>query len=105
MRLANGQWNFFFGAILFFILLIRSLLRFAAVLLFRAMSCRTQLREAKTESRVKKYFISDGSSLLSASLYLNLPFVKRKLFTQKQNPSLRKEFKFWMKLTIPTFQN
>lgn len=92
--LANGQWNFFFGA--FYLYIINSVfIAFAAVIIISAMKLpHRNYVDAKTESRVKKYLTVMVFITFVPSLYLAYNLVKQEVFTQKAKTFIAQEFKF-----------
>lgn len=92
--LANGQWNFFFGA--FYLYIINSVfIAFAAVIIISAMKLpHRNYVDAKTESRVKKYLSALVFITVVPSLYLAYHLVKEEVFTQKAKSFVAQEFKF-----------
>ena len=92
--LANGQWNFFFGA--FYLYIINSVfIAFAAVIIISAMKLpHRNYVDAKTESRVKKYLSAMVLITVVPSFYLAYHLVKEEVFTQKAKSFVAQEFKF-----------
>lgn len=92
--LANGQWNFFFGA--FYLYIINSVfIAFAAVIIISAMKLpHRNYVDAKTESRVKVYLFGLILITVVPSLYLAYNLVKDEVFAQKAKSFVTQEFKF-----------
>jgi uncharacterized hydrophobic protein (TIGR00271 family) len=92
--LANGQWNFFFGA--FYLYIINSVfIAFAAVIIISAMKLPHRAYvDAKTESRVKVYLFGLVLITVVPSMYLAYNLVKEEVFTQRAKSFVIEEFKF-----------
>lgn len=92
--LANGQWNFFFGA--FYLYIINSVfIAIAAVIIISAMKLpHRSYVDAKTESRVKVYFFGLVLITVVPSMYLAYNLVKEEVFTQRAKTFVANEFKF-----------
>lgn len=92
--LANGQWNFFFGA--FYLYIINSVfIAIAAVIIISAMKLpHRNYVDAKTESRVKVYLFGLVLITVVPSMYLAYNLVKEEVFTQRAKSFVANEFKF-----------
>lgn len=92
--LANGQWNFFFGAIYLYI--INSVfIAFAAVIIVSAMKLpHRNYVDARTEKRIRNYLYGLVMITVVPSLYLAYNLVKGEVFSQKAKLFVAKEFKF-----------
>lgn len=92
--LANGQWNFFFGA--FYLYIINSVfIAIAAVIIISAMKLpHRSYVDAKTESRVKVYLFGLVLITVVPSMYLAYNLVKEEVFTQRAKSFVANEFKF-----------
>ena len=92
--LANGLWNFFFGA--FYLYIINSVfIAFAAVIIISAMKLpHRNYVDAKTESRVKVYLFGLILITVVPSLYLAYNLVKEEVFAQRAKTFVMEEFQF-----------
>jgi uncharacterized hydrophobic protein (TIGR00271 family) len=92
--LANGQWNFFFGA--FYLYIINSVfIAFAAVIIISSMKLpHKSYVDEKTESRVKVYLFGLIIVTVVPSMYLAYNLVKEEFFTQRAKSFVAHEFKF-----------
>lgn len=92
--LANGNWNFFFGA--FYLYVINSVfIAFAAVIIISSMKLpHRNYVDAKTENRVKLYLSGLILVTVVPSMYLAYNLVKEEVFTQKAKSFVTEEFQF-----------
>lgn len=92
--LANGQWNFFFGA--FYLYIINSVfIAFASVIIISAMKLpHRNYVDEDTENRVRLYLFGLVLITVVPSLYLAYNLVKEEVFSQKAKAFVSEEFKF-----------
>lgn len=92
--LANGQWQFFFGAFYLFIINF-VFIAFAAVVIVSAMRLpHRNYVDDKTERRVKRYLFSLIFITVIPSTYLAYNLVKAEVFTQKAKSFVNQQFRF-----------
>ncbi len=92
--LANGQWNFFFGA--FYLYIINSVfIAFASVIIVSGMKLpHRNYVDAPTEKRIKKYLYGLVLITVVPSLYLAYNLVKGEVFSQRAKSFIANEFTF-----------
>ncbi len=92
--IANGQWQFFFGA--FYLYIINSVfIAFASFIIISAMKLpHRNFVDEETEDRIRLYLFGLALVTVVPSLYLAYNLVKEEVFAQKAKAFVTEEFQF-----------